>query len=304
MKRPKDQPLVSIIMNCYNGEKYLGHAIQSVLAQSYQNWEVIFWDNQSVDNSAGIFESSKDSRLHYYYSGKHTVLGEARNCALLECRGDLVAFLDVDDWWFPGKLELQVPLFRDEAVGMSCGNYILVNERGGDDANGRSAYENLPTGYVLNDLLDDCFVHMSSLVVRKRAITSLSYPFDSRFNIIEDFDLLVRLSVEWRMASVQIPISYYRWHRDNTGYKTDFLISEELNVWYDEGKDNTIYRNQKNFSKFERKVKYYDVLRMLYNGKRREAFWRIKDITPEQRMKTFIGILLPTRIVRKWMDRS
>ena len=62
----KNQPLVSVIMNCYNGEEYLSHAINSVLNQTYKNWEIIFWDNQSTDKSAEIFKAYNDKRLKYY----------------------------------------------------------------------------------------------------------------------------------------------------------------------------------------------------------------------------------------------
>ena len=79
----KDKPLVSIIMNCFNGEKYLREAINSVLNQSYSNWELIFWDNLSKDKSAEIFKSFKDDRLKYYCSNTHTdILYKARNQAL------------------------------------------------------------------------------------------------------------------------------------------------------------------------------------------------------------------------------
>ena len=60
------EPLVSIIINCFNGEKYLREAIDSVISQTYKNWEVIFWDNQSTDRSARIFKNYKDERLKYF----------------------------------------------------------------------------------------------------------------------------------------------------------------------------------------------------------------------------------------------
>lgn len=299
-----DERFVSIIMNCYNGEKYLRQAIESILSQSYRNWEVIFWDNQSIDNSANIFKSYHDPRFHYYYAEKHTVLYEARNYALLKCRGDLIAFLDVDDWWAPEKLQIQVPLFNDDNVGISCGNYILVNERKKNDTSQRVAYQAVPFGNVLNDLFDDYFVHISSLIVRKKTIEHLAYPFDKRFNILGDFDFLVRLSAEWKMASVQLPISYYRWHQNNTGYKTNLLISDELNIWYDESKDNPTYKNQLKFAKFEAKIKLYNVLKLLYRGGKREAFRYISNLPIQQKIKTIIALLLPTVIVRKWIDRS
>ena len=105
------QPLVSIIINCFNGEEYLREALESVISQTYKNWEIIFWDNQSTDKSAEIFKSYQDSRLKYYLASSHTkILYEARNYALKKATGDFIAFLDADDYWLPDKLEKQIPL--------------------------------------------------------------------------------------------------------------------------------------------------------------------------------------------------
>ena len=91
--------LVSIIINCLNGEKYLLKTLQSVLNQKYQNFEVIFVDNCSTDNSAKIFKSIKDKRFKYYKTKKTINLYGARNFAAKRCKGEFVAFLDADDWW-------------------------------------------------------------------------------------------------------------------------------------------------------------------------------------------------------------
>ena len=89
-------PTVSVIMNCYNGGKYLRESIESVLNQSYLDWELIFWDNLSSDNSAAIFsEYSADERLRYFCSPTHTNLGAARKLAYEETRGKFIAFLDM-----------------------------------------------------------------------------------------------------------------------------------------------------------------------------------------------------------------
>ena len=77
-----NQPLVSIIMNCYNGEDFLHQSIESVLSQTYKNWELIFWDNRSNDKSAEIFKSYDDERLKYYCAPEHTLLSQARNEAI------------------------------------------------------------------------------------------------------------------------------------------------------------------------------------------------------------------------------
>ena len=89
-----DQPLVSVIMNCYNGEKYLRESIDSVVAQTYENWELIFWDNHSTDNSAQIVQSYGDSRIYYFCSQTFTPLGEARNLAIKQSNSEFIAILD------------------------------------------------------------------------------------------------------------------------------------------------------------------------------------------------------------------
>ena len=97
--------LVSILMNCYNGEKYLEEAINSVLNQTYKNWELIFWNNRSNDSSEKIINKIKDSRIKYFLSEIHTSQYEARNKGLEKCSGEFIAFLDVDDYWHPENLK-------------------------------------------------------------------------------------------------------------------------------------------------------------------------------------------------------
>src|SRR3972149_5927289 len=89
-------PLVSVIMNCYNGARYLREALASVLVQTFTDWEIVFWDNQSADESAAIFKSYSDRRFRYFLAPEHTVLGRARNLAVEQARGEWIAFLDCD----------------------------------------------------------------------------------------------------------------------------------------------------------------------------------------------------------------
>ena len=75
----KKLPLVSIIMNCHNGEKYLINSLNSIFAQDYHNWELIFWDNKSHDNSKKIIKKYQDKRVRYFYSNRLLPLYHARN---------------------------------------------------------------------------------------------------------------------------------------------------------------------------------------------------------------------------------
>ena len=91
--------LISIIMNCHNGEKYLKQSIESILNQNYKNWELIFFDNQSTDNSISIIEQFKDERIKIFRSNEKLSLYNARNEAIKYTNGNLISFLDTDDKW-------------------------------------------------------------------------------------------------------------------------------------------------------------------------------------------------------------
>ncbi|MES3037369.1 MAG: glycosyltransferase family A protein [Bdellovibrionota bacterium] len=116
-------------MNCYNSSAYLQETLDTVLSQTYQNYEVIFWDNQSTDSSAEIFKKINDPRYKYFLSPRFTPLGEARNLAIEKAQGELIAFLDCDDLWLPKKLELCVPPFKSSKVGIVISDTWFFNEK-------------------------------------------------------------------------------------------------------------------------------------------------------------------------------
>ena len=124
-------PLVSVLINCYNGEKYLEAAINSVMNQTYKNWEIIFWDNQSTDNSEEIVKKYQDKRFNYFKSQRHTTQYEARNEGLNKCSGDLIAFLDVDDFWQKdafGNWALMVDQYDDDGTQLINVGYFVYKE--------------------------------------------------------------------------------------------------------------------------------------------------------------------------------
>lgn len=225
----RSEPLVSVIMNCYNGEKYLAQAIESVLAQTWTNWEIIFWDNHSTDRSAAIFKSYDDPRLHYHYAPNHTLLYEARNYAIAKTSGDFLAFLDVDDWWSPEKLALQLPVFDDPEVGMVCSNYWIHSEV--KNKRWQALPSSAPAGWALDALLKRYYVGLVTLVVRKTAFASLDYPFDPRYHIIGDFDLVLRLAAAWKLGVVPTPTAFYRLHGANETGSNHTRHLAEIEQW-------------------------------------------------------------------------
>ena len=123
-------PKVSIIMNCLNGATYLNEAIDSIFSQTYTNWEIIFWDNASTDESGDIAQSY-GKKVRYFRSDIKDCLGAARNKAFAKCSGEYIAFLDVDDLWMPEKLERQLSLFNTNSkLGMVFCDAIKFNATG------------------------------------------------------------------------------------------------------------------------------------------------------------------------------
>lgn len=221
-----DAPLVSIIMNCFNSDKYLREAIDSVYAQTYTNWEIIFWDNVSTDNSAVIAQSYQDGRLRYFRGATNVSLGHARNFAIEKSRGEFIAFLDCDDLWISEKLEKQVPLFLlDKEVGLVYSDTYFFNEDGFQKQ--LYAKKTPCRGHCFPDLLNHYLISLETAVVRKSALDSLDHWFDANFNMIEEYDLFVRISLDWKIDFAPEVLAKWRVHGDSLSWKApDSFVQE------------------------------------------------------------------------------
>ena len=122
--------LVSIVMPAYNSEKYIGETIESVLAQTYQNWELLIVDDCSTDNTPNIVRSylAKDSRVKYYRLSQNLGAAAARNKAMYEATGEYMAFLDSDDLWYKEKLQKQTDFMNQEKINFSYTSYERIEE--------------------------------------------------------------------------------------------------------------------------------------------------------------------------------
>ena len=113
--KSSSKPKVSILMNCFNGEQYLKDSLESILNQTYQDWQLIFFDNVSTDDSLEIFNQYKDSRFKYYLAESHSSLAIARNRAIQKIDSEWIAILDTDDIWNEEKLLRQFSLLEEAA---------------------------------------------------------------------------------------------------------------------------------------------------------------------------------------------
>lgn len=122
--------LVSIITPSYKSVKYIDQTIKSVVAQTYQNWEMIIIDDYSPDNSNQIIEEyvKKDNRIKLIKLEINSGPAVARNRGIEEAKGKYIAFLDSDDNWLPQKLEIQVSFMHDNNLAVTCSSYRTIDE--------------------------------------------------------------------------------------------------------------------------------------------------------------------------------
>lgn len=129
MNKFVDHGLVSIIMPNYNGAKYIKETIESVIAQTYTNWEVLLVDDCSTDNSIEIAKSYNEPRIRILKNPTNQGAAASRNYALREAKGKWVAFLDADDLWTSEKLEKQLAFMVENDYRFSCASYEHINEQ-------------------------------------------------------------------------------------------------------------------------------------------------------------------------------
>lgn len=221
-------PKVSIIMNCFNGAKYLSGAVDSIFRQTHTNWEVIFIDNCSTDESAEIAKSYGE-RVKYYKTAKNIPLYAARNVALDFVSGEFVAFLDVDDLWLEDKLEKQIALFDDPTVGFAFTGVDYITEKGDKI---RRTHPPLKRGNITQSLLLRNFIAISSSMVRASIFKDSR--FVNEYNLMGDHNFWLTISMFTRADFVSEKLFLCRLHEDSTTRKNKGKWIMEMRKQYRE----------------------------------------------------------------------
>lgn len=239
--------LISIVVNCYNGEKYLRDTLESIQKQKYNNWELIFWDNQSSDNSKKIFKNFNDRRFKYFYADQHTSLYQARNLACEKANGDFIAFLDCDDEWYEDFLSERETFFENDFYDYSYANSYLFFEKSNKKI--LHANKKLSNGLIYDFLAKDYLVTISSLIIKKKLIKEIG-PFNQEFNIIGDFDFVMKISKTKQAYAIQNPLLQIRIHGNNFHDKNRKMFFREFKKWFFyQQKDTFFKRNRNSFLK-------------------------------------------------------
>jgi glycosyltransferase involved in cell wall biosynthesis len=213
--------MVSVVMTVYNGEKYLREAMDSILAQTYTDFEFILVNDCSTDGTAAIIRSYSDPRIIYLENERNSGIGPSRNRANHEARGKYIATLDADDFALPERLAKQVAFLEAHPNVSVCGSSFTIMD--GEGRAGR--HMDLPIGSktVRTELLlSNCLCNPTILM---RADVARQQPYDMDFELTEDFELWYRISRFSDIYNMPERLCRYRVHQNNIStVKRDKLI--------------------------------------------------------------------------------
>ncbi len=206
---------VSVIIPVYNGANFINAAIESVLMQTYQDFEIIVIDDGSVDSTKKeVFKFIDQGAPVKYFFQKNAGQASARNLGIHHSLGQFIAFLDADDTWRPRKLEMQLPLFNlDPQIGLVYCNAIRKSAVENDDCL-YSKIIAMHRGRVFNFLLQGNFIVASSVILKK-AVFDRAGMFNeaSWLRSAEDYDLWLRIAQFYHFDYSEIPLVDYNYNQ-------------------------------------------------------------------------------------------
>lgn len=218
-------PQISVLMLAYNADKYIYNSIQSVLKQSFQDFELIIYNDGSTDKTSAVVREVRDSRIKLIDNKVNMGLSYARISSLKEAKCKYVAILDSDDLSFPNRLQMQYNFMeKHPEVALCGGNAELINEEG------HTKNEKLHKTYKKRDLkailfFNNIFVN-SSIIFRREIVNKLGGYHDMA--PVEDYELFVRIADRYPIHTFNKALTYYRIHDNNISQKKHDLAVKRL----------------------------------------------------------------------------
>jgi len=212
-------PLVSVIIPTYNHGRYLGRAIQSLLGQSYANWELVIVVDGSTDNTLEVIRSFEDARITHIYQQNRGVrqLAATINAGLGRTRGELVTMLPSDDTWPGYRLEKQVPVFADPNVALCFGRQYIIDEN--DRILGENKappdldrIENRPIGSALHEMFVANFIAQPTVLIRRAALDKIGGYLQPPGLLAEDYPTHMALALVGEFRYLDLVLGNYRMH--------------------------------------------------------------------------------------------
>lgn len=218
------KPLVSIVIPAYNAANFLSETIESVLSQTYQNWELIIVDDESTDATAGIAKNyaEKDSRIRYVFQTNQK-MASARNAGIRQAAGKYVAFLDADNLFLKDKLEDQVAFMETHPECGVC--YAKIHYFYGSDTS--ILYKNDQpqfSGNIFEKVLSQNFINVLTVLVRKDLFDQFG-AFEEGWYACDEHYVWINLAYHGaKFYYLDKVVGLLRLHSTNDSYRSDYLI--------------------------------------------------------------------------------
>lgn len=222
-----NNPVFSIIMNCRNGSKYLVESINSIKALKEINWELIFFDNKSTDDSLKIVKqfAKKDDRIKIFQSLENLTLGKARQMAIEQARGIYVSFLDVDDLYNPSFFKNVESIFGEKNVICTYANSEFFQ----DNKTLRIAHnKKMPSGNLRFRLLYRYFIPLETVVFSLELLKKNQIKFDPNLNHCSDWALTLEAAIHGKfLYRTNKAVAKWRIHENNESIISDWKFFVE-----------------------------------------------------------------------------
>jgi len=213
-------PLVTVILPTWNRVKWLSRSVESVLSQTFKDFELIVVDDGSTDSSSELLKNYSEKIRTFIFDNNHGV-SKARNFAISNSSSEWIAFLDSDDYWHPEKLQKQIDLIKiDSQCPIHFTDEIWV--RNGVRVNPKKKHQK-QEGWIFQPSLELCLISPSSVIL-KREIMERHGMFDETLPVCEDYDLWLRLTYRYKVKLLnQKLMTRYGGHPDQLS-KSDWGI--------------------------------------------------------------------------------
>ncbi|WP_103567464.1 glycosyltransferase family 2 protein [Campylobacter concisus] len=224
-------PVVSVVMSVYNAEKYLDDAIQSILKQTYKNFEFVIINDGSNDRSLEIIKKYKNEDDHIILiSRENRGLISSLNEGIAKARGEYIARMDADDISLPFRIEKQLQVMEHDKNIVVCGSWINIF---GENINEKVArYFEHDKQIKANLLVSCCFAH-PSVMIRKDALTNNNILYDERFKNAEDYYLWTQLAKVGKFYNIPEILLKYRFLETSITRLSDRDFSKRYNILKD-----------------------------------------------------------------------
>ena len=236
--------LISIILPIYNGEKYMRESIESILAQSYRNWELLIIDDGSTDNTQAISQEyeNRDCRIHYIKNEKNMRLPRTLNRGFSLAIGDYLTWTSDDNYYYPTAIEKMVDALKSHNKDFVFASCDIIN------ADGKvieviSVNDNSPKMLVGSNSVGACFMY-------SRKVYETIGNYDPELTLVEDFDYWQRVVAKFSPICISEKLYAYRWHESA-------LTSTMKKDYFNYNLERTLLKNREGFGRISAEQNYY-----------------------------------------------